>query len=168
MRLTSTANAWIDWMRPKHLDQVLDIEAESFDEPWDENEFLQHTTDPYCFGLALLRRTPLSTDQVMAFAVVRRKLKSWRLLNFAVLKSARRQKVGSALMEEIKHRHRAAHLLGITGPWIADDVDEENLQMQLFLRSHKFQAKRITRNGHGAGIDTYTMVFKQPKQQRKA
>lgn len=168
--LTSTANAWIDWMQPKHLSQVLDIEAESFDEPdaWDEGEFLQHTTDPYCFGWVLVRRSPLGFDDVGAFTVIKRKARGWRLLNFAVRESARRQGIGSVLMKEIKWRHWAAYRMGITGPWIVDDVDDRNLAMQLFLRHHKFRARHITRNGHGPGIDTYTMVFKQPKQQRKA
>jgi ribosomal protein S18 acetylase RimI-like enzyme len=155
-------------MQPKHLEQVLDIEADSFEEPWDENEFLQRTTEPYCFGLVLVRRGPLSTDQVGAFAVVKRKPRGWRLLKFAVLRSARRQGIGSVLMKEIKRHHLRAYRLDNTGPWIVDDVAEENLPMQLFLRSHKFQARRIIRNGHSAGVDTYTMVFKQPKQQRKA
>lgn len=170
VELTSTARAWIDWMQPKHLKQVLDIEAESFSEPdvWDENDFLHYTTDPYCFGLVLVRRSPLGTDDVGAFAVVKRKAKAWRLLDFAVRESARRQGLGSILMKEIKRLHLATYRDGNTGPWIVDDIDEENLPMQLFLRHHTFQAKRITRNGHGAGVDTYTMVFKQPKQQRKA
>ena len=86
----------------RHLDGILEIERESFADPWSRESLASYLDDPWGELLAALEG-----DRVLGFAVYYVSFENADLYNIAVRPEARGRGVGTALLGEVLRRARA-------------------------------------------------------------
>jgi [ribosomal protein S18]-alanine N-acetyltransferase len=137
----------------RDLPTVLMIETESFDEPWQENDFIQ----------AIQQRNQLVwvADRggvVVGFLVYGIRPNSIQLVNLAVSAVSRRQGIGRGMMEWLQAKLSTERRNRITL-----EVSERNLHAQLFFKAMKFRAINVNRARFPDGTDTYLMKYQVRK-----
>lgn len=131
--------------------EVLNIEASSFDEPWQEEDLLHCLQQRNTIGFVAEYG-----EKVVGFEVHEMHKKRLHLINFAVHPAYRRMDVGGQMVRKLvsKLHFSKRYLLTL-------DVRETNLPAQLFFKAQKFDAVRVMR-GHfeDTGEDAYRMVYR--------
>jgi ribosomal-protein-alanine N-acetyltransferase len=138
----------VRWMIRRDIAEVLAIEAETFEFPWREDDFIRVLRQTNCIGMVAEHE-----DRVVGFMVYALFKTRIHVLNFAVAETHRRCGVGSQmvakLMAKLHPRRRRRIVL---------EVRESNLPAQLFFRSQGFHAVGVLRNYYGATPeDAYQM-----------
>lgn len=150
---TTTVNA--RWMIRGDMPRVLQIEQESFTDPWTPQDFNIVLGDRQTIGLVAEMG-----EKLLGYAVYRIRVRSIHLLTIAVDPLYRRRKVGAFLVDHLKQK--LGHKKGRTRIYL--EVDETNLQGQLFFRAQAFKATRVLRNffdlGYGIIHDAYRMEYR--------
>lgn len=141
----------IRWMIRRDMREVLDIEAESFEFPWLEEDFIRCLRQRNCIGMVAEQ-----DDRVVGFMIYELNKTRLHVLNLAVASDCRRQHVGSQMI---------AKLIGKLSPQrrtrIALEVRETNLPAQLFFRENGFRAISVMRNFYeDTPEDAYTMQYR--------
>ena len=144
------------WMIRRDLPEVLDIEAQCFECPWMEEDFLCCLRQRNCTGIVALLQ-----DRVTGFMMYEFIKHQIHVLNFAVAPWARRQGIGKQMVSKLiyklspQRRHE-----------IILEVRESNLPAQLFFRSQHLAARAVL---HGYYEDTdedaYQMSYELPGYQ---
>jgi [ribosomal protein S18]-alanine N-acetyltransferase len=126
----------IRWMIRRDMPEVLDIEQQSFEFAWTEEDFLCCLRQRNCIGMVAEHQ-----DRIVGFMIYELLKTQLHVLNFAVAPWARRQGVGQQLVEKLVHKltQQRRHEIRL-------EVRETNLAAQLFFRSHGFQAINVLRN----------------------
>lgn len=141
----------IRWMIRRDMAEVLQIERESFDFHWTEEDFLSCLRQRNCIGMVAER-----DNRVVGFMIYELHKTRLHILNFAVAPQARRSAVGmqmvSKLINKLSQQRRQE---------IALEVRETNLAAQLFFQEQGFRAVCVLR-GHypDSSEDAYVMQYR--------
>lgn len=133
---STTSPIHIRWMIRRDMQEVLAMEAESFEFPWSEEEFIRCLRQRNCIGMVAELN-----DQIVGYMIYELHKNRLHVLNFAVDAAGRRQGVGAKMI---------AKLIGKLSPQrrsrILLEVRETNLAVQLFFRSQGFRAVSVLRD----------------------
>lgn len=140
----------IRWMIRRDMPEVLQIEQQSFDQAWSEEDFLRCLRQRNCIGMVAEHN-----DRVVGFMIYELHKNKLHILNFAVQPRCRRQGVGRQMIAKLVGKlssHRRTR--------ISLEVRETNLAAQMFFRAQNFIALRVLRNYYeDTGEDAYHMHF---------
>lgn len=141
----------VRWMIRRDMQEVLAIEAESFEFPWSEEEFIRCLRQRNCIGMVAELN-----DQIVGYMIYELHKNRLHVLNFAVDAAGRRQGVGAKMI---------AKLIGKLSPQrrsrILLEVRETNLAAQLFFRSQGFRAVSVLRDFYDDTTeDAYVMQYR--------
>jgi [ribosomal protein S18]-alanine N-acetyltransferase len=145
------------WMTRRDLPHVLQIEEQSFKEPWNEDNFLQVLRLRNCIGMVIEYE-----DLVIGFVLYELHDHSTipgrpiEILNIAVCPEFRRMMVGTSMIEKLKSKlswQRRRKLMA----W----VSERNLEAQVWFRSNGFLCTKIEKGRYPdqPEIDAYKFEF---------
>ena len=141
----------IRWMIRRDMPTVLDIEKQSFEFPWSEEEFIRCLRQRNCIGMVAERDT-----SVVGFMIYELHKNRLHLLNFAVASGLRRTGVGSAMIEKL-----ASKLSVERRNRIMLEVRETNLDAQIFFRQRGFRAISVLRSFYeDSPEDAYLMQYR--------
>ena len=150
----------IRWMIRRDMLEILEIEKQSFEFPWCEEDFIRCLRQRNCIGMVAEQ-----DDQVVGFMIYELHKNRLHILNFAVHPDHRRQGVGHAmvskLLGKLSHERRNRIML---------EVRETNLDAQLFFKSIGFRAISVLRDFYDDTVeDAYLMQYRyQPSAEELA
>ena len=148
---TKKVSAHIRWIVRRDMDAMLEIERESFEFPWREDDFVRCLRQRDCIGMAAEHR-----EQVVGFMVYELTKTRIHLLNFAVAPEFRHRGVGSRMVAELAKKLSAQRRRRITL-----EVRESNLPAQLFFRAAGFRAVSVLREYYDdTPEDAYCMEYR--------
>jgi [ribosomal protein S18]-alanine N-acetyltransferase len=141
----------IRWMIRRDMTEVLEIEAQSFEFPWTEDDFIRCLRQRNCIGMVAEQ-----DERVVGFMIYELHKNRLHILNFAVRSELRRRAVGQAMVQKLigklSHQRRNRILL---------EVRETNLAAQLFFRNVGFRATRVLRDFYDDTTeDAYLMEYR--------
>jgi len=136
----------IRWMIRRDMPEVLEIENDSFERPWCEEDFVRLLRQDI---VRLLRQENPSVigmvceydDDVIGFYMFELHKTRIHVLNFAVAPCHRHEGVGSQMVDKLVSKlspHRRTRILL--------EVRETNLDAQLFFRNNGFRAVSVLRD----------------------
>ena len=138
----------IRWMIRRDMPEILEIEENSFEFPWSDEDFIRCLRQRNCIGMV-----GEVDDQIVGFMIYELHKTRLHVLNFAVRPDCRRRGVGmqmaEKLLSKLSFQRRNRILL---------EVRETNLDAQLFFRSVGFRAVSVLRDFYDDTIeDAYLM-----------
>jgi [ribosomal protein S18]-alanine N-acetyltransferase len=141
----------IRWMIRRDMPASLAIEADSFEFPWCENDFLRCLRQRNCIGMVAEHN-----ERIVGFMIYELHKTRLHILNFAVSSRYRRSGVGaqmvSKLIGKLSTQRRNRILL---------EIRETNLSAQLFFRSCGFRAVSVLRDFYeDTPEDAYLMQYR--------
>lgn len=145
----------VRWMIRRDMPEVLDIEARTFEFPWNEEHFIRCLRVRNNIGMIAERK-----DRVDGFMVYELHKTSLRVLNFAVRPECRREGIGKAMVDKLKSKldPKRRNRLSL-------EVRETNLTGQLFFRSQGFKAVSVLRDYYDDfPEDAYVFQFRIPQE----
>jgi [ribosomal protein S18]-alanine N-acetyltransferase len=150
----------IRWMIRRDMPEVLAIEAESFEFPWLEDDFIRCLRQRNCIGMVAEYE-----DRVVGFMIYELHKTRIHVLNFAVADDHRRRGVGSQMLAKL-----AAKLSAQRRSRIVLEVRETNLDAQLFFRENGFRAVSVLHSYYAdTPEDAYLMQYRyRPERQAAA
>jgi ribosomal-protein-alanine N-acetyltransferase len=143
----------IRWMIRRDMSEVYEIEQESFECPWNEDDFIRHLRLRNCIGMVADWE-----ERVAGFMVYELHRRRLHLLNLAVARDFRRRGVGRQLVAKCVgklayDRRDRIHL----------EVRETNVVAQQFFRAMNFRAVGVLRDFYrDIGEDAYTFRYLYP------
>ncbi len=141
----------IRWMIRRDMPSVMDIEQQSFEFPWSEEEFIRCLRQRNCIGMVAERE-----DQVAGFMIYELHKNRLHLLNFAVAAAMRRSGIGTAMIDKL-----ASKLTAERRNRIMLEVRETNLDAQIFFRQRGFRAISVLRSFYeDSPEDAYLMQYR--------
>ena len=141
----------IRWMIRRDMPEVLDIENESFEFPWSEEDFIRCLRQRNGVGMVAEY-----DEQVVGFVIYELHRKRLHVLNFAVDEDCRRQGVGRQMVDKL-----ATKLSPQRRTRVLLEVRETNLEAQLFFKSLGFRAVSVLRNYYDdSPEDAYLMQYR--------
>jgi len=141
----------IRWMIRRDMPEVLGIEAESFEFPWLEEDFIRCLRQRNCIGMVAEH-----DDRVVGFMIYELSKNRIQVINFATAADYRRRGVGSQMVAKLIGKLSAQRRTRITL-----DVRETNLRAQLFFRANGFRAVSVLRNYYeDTPEDAYLMQYR--------
>lgn len=141
----------IRWMIRRDMADVLDIEHESFEFPWSEDDFIRCLRQRNCIGMVAEH-----DDRVAGFMIYELHKTRLHILNFAVASQFRRRNVGlqmtNKLIGKLSSQRRTRVML---------EVRETNLAAQLFFKEAGFRAVSVLRDYYeDTTEDAYMMQYR--------
>ena len=141
----------IRWMIRRDMLEVLDVEAESFEFPWSEEDFVRCLRQRNCIGMVAEHE-----DRVVGFMVYELNKTRLHVLNFAVASDYRRLGVGSQMLAKL-----VGKLSSQRRTRVVLEVRETNLPAQLFFRTNGFRAVSVLREFYeDTPEDAYLMQYR--------
>jgi ribosomal-protein-alanine N-acetyltransferase len=136
-------------MRKRDMPEVLSIEANSFELPWHEYDFISCLCDNNCKGIIAK-----AEGKVVGFMIYEFNKSNIHVLNFAVLPDKLRRGIGSQMMAKL------TAMLSYQRRRILLEVRETNLPAQLFFRECGFKAVNVLRKYYvDTSDDAYVMQY---------
>lgn len=140
----------VTWMIRQDASAVLNIEEESFEFPWLEEDFTRCLRQRNCAGMVAKHE-----DRVVGFVIYELHKSHLEILDFAVAADCRRQSIGSQmvnkLIDTLLRRYRTRILI---------EVRETNLPAQLFFRENSFRAVSVLQDYYEeTSEDAYLMQY---------
>lgn len=146
-------DAHVRWMINRDLDEVAQIEVESFQYPWSRDDIVRHLRQRNAIGLVAEH-----DSQVVGFVIYELHSRKLVLVNLAVSWLFRRRGVGTAMINKL-----AGKLSPARRSRIEVMVRECNLDAQLFLQATGFRATRVIKEPYEeTDEDGYLMVYRVP------
>jgi ribosomal-protein-alanine N-acetyltransferase len=143
--------AHIRWMIRRDMAEVLEIEADGFEFPWCEDDFIRCLRQRNCIGMVAEQ-----DDRVVGFMIYELHKTRLHLLNFAVARAYRRQCVGTQMLGKL-----VAKLSSQRRTRVMLEVRETNLAAQLFFRKMGFRAVSVLRDFYDDTTeDAYLMQYR--------
>jgi [ribosomal protein S18]-alanine N-acetyltransferase len=153
------ARLHIRWMIRRDMAEVLEIENESFEFPWSEEEFIRCLRQRNCIGMVAD-----CDDKVVGFMVYELHKTRLHILNFAVGRSRRRQGIGRKMAGKLVGKLSAQRRTRIVL-----EVRETNLDAQIFFRAQGFRAVNVLRDFYeDTTEDAYLMQFRYRPNEAEA
>lgn len=141
----------IRWMIRRDMLEVLEIEGESFEFPWLEEDFIRQLRQRNCIGMVAEHE-----DRVVGFMVYELNKTRLHVLNFAVAADYRHMGVGSQMIAKLIGKLSAQRRTRIVL-----EVRETNLPAQLFFRASGFRAVSVLRDYYeDTPEDAYLMQYR--------
>lgn len=141
----------IRWMIRRDMREVLDIESESFEFPWSEDDFINCLRQRNCIGMVADH-----ADRVVGFMIYELHKSRLHVLNFAVADDVRRRGVGTQMLNKLRGK-----LSDQRRNRILLEVRETNLAAQLFFRDTGFKAVSVLRGYYAdSPEDAYLMQYR--------
>jgi ribosomal-protein-alanine N-acetyltransferase len=141
----------IRWMIRRDMAEVLAIEAESFEFPWLEEDFIRCLRQRNCIGMVAEY-----DERVVGFMIYELNKTRIQVLNFATAAEYRRRGVGSQMVAKL-----IGKLSNQRRTRIALEVRETNLPAQLFFRAAGFRAVSVLRDYYeDTPEDAYAMQYR--------
>lgn len=125
------------WLIRRDLSDIVQIDAASYGEPWDEERFLVALRKRNCIGYVAE-----SAGVIVGYMIYDLHKDHLRVLRFAVDQDQRRRSVGREMVTRLidkLHQQRRRH--------IDIAVPEDNLDAHLFLRAMGFRATGMSDDG---------------------
>jgi ribosomal-protein-alanine N-acetyltransferase len=145
------AKPHIRWMIRRDLPEVLEIENESFECVWNEQDFINVLQTTNCIGMVAE-----IGDKIVGYMIYKLHQRSLELINFAVAPSHRRRAIGSSMVNKL-----VSKLSLNRRKRISLNIRESNLVGQKFFKSMKSKAVNILRNFYeNTNEDAYVFVYK--------
>jgi [ribosomal protein S18]-alanine N-acetyltransferase len=149
----------IRWMIRRDMPEILATEAESFEFPWSEEDFIRCLRQRNCIGMVAEHE-----DRVVGFMVYELHKNRIHVLNFAVGRRWRRKGVGSQMLAKL-----IAKLSAQRRNRILLEVRETNLAAQLFFRSNGLRAVSVLRSFYDdTPEDAYLMQYRYRPEKSEA
>jgi len=147
----------VRWMTRRDLPEVLAIEAQGFEFPWLEDDFIRSLRQRNCIGMVAEYE-----EEVVGFMIYELLKTRIHVLNFAVAEDVRRRGVGSQMIAKLIAKlstHRRSRLIL--------EVRETNLPAQVFFRENGFRAVSVLRSYYAdTPEDAYLMQYRyRPESQ---
>ncbi len=140
----------IRWMIRRDMSEVLGIEQASFEYPWAEEDFVRCLRQRNCIGMVAEYN-----ERIVGFMIYELHKNRLHILNFAVAPWARRQEVGSQMLDKL-----VGKLSSQRRTRISLEVRETNLSAQLFFKSGGFRAISVLRDFYDDSTeDAYVMQY---------
>lgn len=140
----------IRWMIRRDMPEVLDIEQQSFEFSWTEEDFLSCLRQRNCIGMVAERE-----ETIVGFMIYELQKTALHVLNFAVCPTARHTGVGTAmvakLVNKLAQQKRNSILLC---------VRDDNLAAQLFYKQCGFIAENVIPYYYRDGADAYQFRYR--------
>jgi ribosomal-protein-alanine N-acetyltransferase len=141
----------IRWMIRRDMSEVLEIEQQSFEFPWSEEDFIRCLRQHNCIGMVAEY-----DERVVGFMVYELHKSRLHVLNFAVSPDCRRHGIGAQMIAKLVGKLSAQRRNRIML-----EVRETNLDAQLFFRSSRFRAISVLRDFYDDTTeDAYLMQFR--------
>jgi ribosomal-protein-alanine N-acetyltransferase len=141
----------IRWMIRRDMPEVLQIEQDSFDYAWTEEDFLRCLRQRNCIGMVAEHG-----EKVIGFMIYELHKSKLHILNFAVCPAYRRAGIGTQMISKLVGKLSSHRRTKIT---LA--VRETNLNAQIFFRAQEFKALKVLRSYYeDSGEDAYLMQFR--------
>jgi [ribosomal protein S18]-alanine N-acetyltransferase len=141
----------IRWMIRRDMPEVMAIEAESFEFPWLDEDFVRCLRQRNCIGMVAEH-----DDRVVGFMIYELHKTRIHVLNFAVADGYRRRGVGSQMLAKL-----SAKLSAQRRSRIVLEVRETNLSAQLFFRENGFRAVSVLHSYYAdTPEDAYLMQYR--------
>ena len=141
----------IRWMIRRDMPEVLAVEAESFEFPWTEEDFIRCLRQRNCIGMVAEHE-----DRVVGFMIYELCKTRIHVLNFAVASDFRRMGVGTQMISKLVGKLSAQRRTRIVL-----EVRETNLGAQLFFRECQFRAVSVLRGFYDdTPEDAYLMQYR--------
>lgn len=149
----------IRWMIRRDMAEVLDIERNSFEFPWFEEDFIRCLRQRNCIGMVAEQG-----ERVVGFMIYELHKTRLHILNFAVASESRRRGVGRQMIEKLVGKLSSQRRTRITL-----EVRETNLPAQLFFKSVLFRAVTVLRAYYeDSPEDAYLMQFRHAPDEMPA
>ncbi len=146
----------IRWMIRRDMPEVLDVESQSFEFPWLEEDFIRCLRQRNCIGMVAEH-----DDRVVGFMIYELHKTRIHVLNFAVAAGYHRRGVGSQMVAKL-----IAKLSTQRRNRIILEVRETNLAAQLFFRENGFRAVSVLRSYYeDTPEDAYLMQYRYRMEQ---
>jgi ribosomal-protein-alanine N-acetyltransferase len=136
MQISGEIRVHIRWLVSRDMVEVLDIERESFEFPWSEEDYLRCLRSRNCIGMVAECH-----DQVVGYMVYELGKNKIQLLNMATASQFRRCGVATQMIAKLIGKLSLQRRNRITF-----EIRETNLTAQLFFRSVGFRATQILKN----------------------
>jgi ribosomal-protein-alanine N-acetyltransferase len=143
------------------LDEVLDIERQSFPEPWSRGMFLHELKLP--FSKSIVARADDPPHDLLGYICWWLVGDEIQILNVAVHQERRRQGIGRALVELVLVEVEAQHVSTITL-----EVRRESAAALALYRSFGFTESGMRRHYYGHGADAVLMTWTRPQAPTRA
>ncbi len=141
----------IRWMIRRDMPEVLDIERESFEFPWFEEDFIRCLRQRNCIGMVAEHG-----ERIVGFMIYELHKTRLHILNFAVDAGTRHRGVGRQMAEKLTGKLSNQRRTRITL-----EVRETNLPAQLFFKNAGFRATSVLRAYYeDSPEDAYLMQFR--------
>ncbi len=141
----------IRWMIRRDMMEVLDIEGQSFEFPWSEDDFIRCLRQRNCIGMVAEH-----DERVAGFMIYELHRNRLHILNFAVATEFYRRGVGQQMVEKL-----VGKLSSQRRSRIQLEVRETNLGAQLFFRDLGFRAVSVLRDFYDDTTeDAYLMQYR--------
>lgn len=137
------------WMITRDMDEVMDIEDESFEYPWDVDDFIESLRHKNCIGMVATDNN--NDNKVLGFMVYELHKHRIDLLDLAVSPEYWRRGIGTQMINKLKSK-----LSGEGMKRLSLVVSERNLRAHLFFRENGFRAVCPIRNYYD---DTLMMLI---------
>ncbi len=143
----------IRWMIRRDMPEVLDIEHFSADLPWHEADFLDCLRQKNCIGMVAEHQ-----ERIVGYMIYELLKNQLRVLNFAVAPWARRQRVGTMMLEKLVNK-----LAQQRRQEIVLEIRESNMPALMFFKKSGLKAKGVLRDHfltpQGETEDAYVMRY---------
>lgn len=155
-----SVGAHIRWMIRRDMPDVLDIETESFEFPWSDEDFIRCLRQRNCIGMVAE-----VDDRIVGFMIYELHKSRLHLLNFAVASAWRRRGIGALMVQKLISKLSQQRRTRITL-----EVRETNLAAQLFFKDFGFRAVSVLRDYYDDTVeDAYQMQYRyRPKPEEQA
>ena len=141
----------IRWMIRRDMPEVLEIEPDSFEYPWCEDDFIRCLRQRNCIGMVVEQ-----DDRVVGFMIYELHKTRLHLLNFAVARDFRRRGVGTQMIGKL-----VGKLSSDRRTRVSLEVRETNLPAQIFFRESGFRAVSVLRDYYqDTTEDAYVMQYR--------
>ncbi len=145
----------IRWLVRRDMQEVLAIEAESFEFPWQEEDFVRCLHQRNCIGMVAE-----CNRRVVGYMVYELTRSRIHLLNLAVAIEHRRRGAGSQMLAKLINKLSSQRRSRITL-----EVRETNLAAQLFFRANGFRAVSVLHDFYDdTPEDAYLMQYRCPAE----
>lgn len=139
----------------RDLPEVLDIEAEGFEFPWTEEDFIRALRQRNVIGMVAER-----DDAVVGFMVYELHKTRLHLLNVAVARRCRREMVGRQMLAKLQGK-----LSQQKRTRIITEVRETNMAAQHFFAAAGFRAVNVLREFYvDTPEDAYVFQYRHPER----
>lgn len=140
----------VRWMIRRDMSEVLKVEKESFEFPWNEEDFLCCLRQRNCIGMVAEYE-----GRVIGFMIYELFQFRMHIMTFAVASQYRRCGVGSQMIEKLINKLSQQRRTSITL-----EIRETNLPAQLFFQKQRFLATSVLRDYYeDTAEDAYAMEY---------